>query len=194
MTNESALKRIARSLEEEPEHAFQVCRIALQLYDGLKDLHGLGVEERRILQAGALLHDVGHSINSKAHHKHSRDIILRTSLPGFTPEAHTVVACVARYHRKAHPHPKHKLYGALGAEAQEITRKLAAIVRIADGLDRTHDCDTRRVTTAFDDASVTMNVIQARANSTDIWGAERKAALFEEVYKRTLILNSETTP
>ena len=186
MSTGAEIKQIARELDDEPSHCFQVCKIALQLYDSLEHLHTLDDEARAILEAGALLHDTGHSIDMRKHHKHSRDIILRTELPGFTDRTRKMVACVARYHRKAHPREDHRVYRDLAKADRHIVRKLAALLRIADGLDRCHGCHTRRVTAVDDGGTVTLTISQAQPNDTDVWGAERKSALFEEVYERKI--------
>lgn len=174
------LKRIARRLDDEPEHCFQVCHTALILFDELADVHGLGEEGRVLLEAGALLHDTGHSIDFRAHHKHSRDIIMETPLPGFSNRQQRMAACIARYHRKAHPDPGHKHYCELDESDRQIVHWCASILRIADGLDRSHDCSTRSVSCEVNGSTLHILVEQRSPNEANIWGGARKRALLEE--------------
>jgi len=188
-----AIRAMARKLDPEPEHAFQVCRYALRLFDALQELHGYGPREREVFEASALLHDTGHARDMWRHHKHARDIIMEQELPGFSAEEHRMVACVARYHRKAFPKPTHKVYAELTPASREIVTRLAAILRIADGLDRRHMAATRNVSVSIGKRKVRLLVDQRRPNETDIWGARRKRDLFESCFGRALVIDAETS-
>ena len=173
---------IARELDPDPEHVFQVCRNAEALYGATEKLHGLGAHELRILCAAALLHDIGHTVDVIGHHKHSRDLILKLELNDFSKRERRIVACVARYHRKAHPKPSHAVYEDLVKSDQKLVRKLAGILRIADGLDRCHNATCKSIEAEVSDGTLTLRVAQRRNSPTDIWGAQRKQGLFEEVF------------
>ncbi len=173
---------LARRLDPDPPHAFQVAKLALVLFDATMEFHALGPKERRLLHLAALTHDTGHSVDMLLHHKRARDIILAHDLEGVSRNEHRVIACVARYHRKAHPLGSHKIYRDLDPLRQQIVRKLAALLRIADGLDRSHTASARDLRVDRVDAGVRISVDQRTKNSTDIWGANRKRGLFEEVF------------
>ena len=187
-----AVRALARRLDPEPEHCFQVCRYALQLFDGLMALHGLGPRERDVLEAAALLHDTGHVREMRRHHKHSLDIILEQQLPGFTPGEHRMVACVARYHRKAFPSPSHRVYADLPETARAAVTRLAAMLRVADGLDRGHMATARGIAARVGTGRVCLTVTQRRPCGIDIDGALRKAALFESCFGRRLEIRGVT--
>ena len=176
------VEQALREHDPEPDHAIHVCETALALFDKTKDLHGLGAPERRLLTAAALLHDTGWSTRPDAHHKGSRDIILAAPLTGFSDPEKQVVACAARYHRKAHPKPSHRVFGDLEPATQEVVRKLAALLRLADGLDRSHEGATASIRVAKTTQGLRFTVTQRRASPVDIWGAMRKRGLFEEVF------------
>ena len=129
---------LARSYDIEEEHSCQVARIALMLFDELKDTHSLGVRDRLLLEVGALLHDIGWIEGQKGHHKTSRDLILKSDISGLSADEKTIVALIARYHRKALPCDSHDDYSKLRARSKDVLIKLASLVRLADGLDRTH--------------------------------------------------------
>lgn len=178
--------------DPEPAHAVQVCRVSLYLFDCTQALHAMGEHERRLLAAAALLHDIGWPVRPDAHHKGSRDLILAAELPGVPDEEKRVLACIARYHRKAHPDGKHKVYRDLDAESQRTVTRLAAILRIADGLDRSHCAAAEGLRAEYLGDTVRVHVVQREANATDLWGAARKQQLFEEEFRVTLTLVPET--
>ena len=94
-------------------HHEQVARLCVSLFDQTRSLHGLGTEERELIEYGALLHDIGLHIARERHHKHSQYLILHGNLQNFAREEVRVIASIARYHRKAKPSPKHPEYAAL---------------------------------------------------------------------------------
>lgn len=134
---ESAVSLGRKYLFEE-KHARQAARFSLVLFDQLAGLHGLGERDRRILLAAALLHEIGGFISFKRHHKHSLYLISQSELPGFSPEEMLMIANVARYHRKSPPSSRHDQFTRLSAGEQERVCRMAALIRLADALDREH--------------------------------------------------------
>jgi exopolyphosphatase/guanosine-5'-triphosphate,3'-diphosphate pyrophosphatase len=120
------------------EHAQQVARLALSIFDQTRGTHKLGDREREWLEYGALLHDVGVHISYEKHHRHSYYLIKNGDLRGFEPHETEIIALLARYHRQALPKKTHEGYGDLGAKSRRIVKVLAAMVRLAEGLDRSH--------------------------------------------------------
>ena len=120
------------------EHAQQVARIALSIFDQTRSVHGLGDREREWLEYAALLHDVGVHISYDRHHRHSYYLIKNGDLRGFEPREIEVIALVTRYHRQATPKKSHEGYGDLNSSLRGTVRMLSAIVRLAEGLDRSH--------------------------------------------------------
>lgn len=120
------------------EHAQQVARLALSIFDQTRSVHGLGDREREWLEYAAMLHDIGVHISYDRHHRHSYYLIKNGDLRGFDPQEIEVIALVARYHRQATPKKSHDGYGDLNGTLRRTVRVLAAIVRLAEGLDRSH--------------------------------------------------------
>jgi exopolyphosphatase/guanosine-5'-triphosphate,3'-diphosphate pyrophosphatase len=120
------------------EHAQQVARLALAIFDQTRSVHGLGDRERDWLEYGALLHDVGVHISYERHHRHSYYLIKNGDLRGFEPEEIEIIALVARYHRQATPKKSHDGYGDLRGSTRRAVKALAAMLRLAEGLDRSH--------------------------------------------------------
>ncbi len=120
------------------EHAQQVARLALSVFDQTRSVHGLGDREREWLEYAALLHDIGVHISYDRHHRHSYYLIKNGDLRGFDPQEIEVIALIARYHRQATPKKSHEGYGDLNGGLRGTVRVLSAIVRLAEGLDRSH--------------------------------------------------------
>jgi exopolyphosphatase/guanosine-5'-triphosphate,3'-diphosphate pyrophosphatase len=121
-----------------PDHAGQVARLSLALFDATRLRHGLGAREREWLEYAALLHDIGTHISYDAHHKHSQYLIRYGGLRGFDPDEIEIIGLVARYHRQAEPRKSHEGYGHLSRPRRRTVKWLSAIVRLAEGLDRSH--------------------------------------------------------
>ncbi len=170
-------------------HGEQVARLALSIFDQTRKLHRLGPKEREYLFYAALLHDIGYHISHSEHHLHTYYIISHSDLLGFTNEEIEIIANTARYHRKSHPKLKHEGFLMLDRdEDRELVRKLSAILRIAEGLDRGNIGIVRAVDCTVGSVKVEMQLRLKRGLQRDatleIWGADRKKTLFEEVYGR----------
>src|SRR5262245_59621296 len=120
------------------EHAQQVARLALNIFDQTRGVHGLSNREREWLEYGAMLHDVGVHISYERHHRHSYYLIKNGDLRGFDPQEIEVIALIARYHRQATPKKSHEGYGELKGPVRRTVKVLSAMVRLAEGLDRSH--------------------------------------------------------
>jgi exopolyphosphatase/guanosine-5'-triphosphate,3'-diphosphate pyrophosphatase len=168
----------------EVDHCRQVRDLALSLFDQLQPLHQLGPEQREILEAAALLHDIGWTISGSKHHKHSYQLIFdhQARLAVFGPRQVALIANVARYHRKAAPAPHHEGYAALTAGEQRTVQKLAALLRLADGLDRPHLQSVKHLQCSITDRHVLIGVQSLVDPGLHIAGASRKREFFETVY------------
>jgi exopolyphosphatase/guanosine-5'-triphosphate,3'-diphosphate pyrophosphatase len=169
--------------QSDASHAAHVSRLALQLFDDLAPIHGLEPECRQLLHVASLLHDVGLQVEHRRHHRHSYYLILHGSLRGFTARETELVAIVARYHRKAPPRPKHAEFGRLRKGDQRRVRVLAALLRIADGLDRGHNQTVEAVHCQVQDGRATFYVLSWHDAEIELWGARRKSDLFETAFE-----------
>lgn len=181
----ASIYHLAESCHYEPRHAATVRRLALSLFDQLRDLHGLGNTEREYLEAAAVLHDIGYHISHSQHHRHSYYLIRHSELLGFTDREIEIIANVARYHRKSHPKPKHEGFPRLGEKDRATVISLAALLRIADGLDRRHQDIFAAVSACRDNGTVTLRLaLKGEADpAIELWGADRRKELFEERFR-----------
>jgi len=129
-----------REVEHEPEHVLHVARLAMQLFDGLVDMHEMGETDRLLLEGAACLHDIGWTTaeRGKDHHKESARLIRKRKWQHFNVTGVNLIAIIARYHRKSVPKLEHDDFVALPAPDQFRVQKLAALLRIADAFDRSH--------------------------------------------------------
>ncbi len=165
------------------KHAMHVKDISLFIFDALKPLHKLGNVERELLEAGALLHDVGYIVSHDQHHNHSYYIITHSDMPGFTNDEAELIGNLARYHRKSHPKKKHSEFITLPQSKQEIVKILSGILRLGEGIDRRRKQYVKDI-----NIEVKGNVVHIKLNPAsqdtppdiEIWGAQRRTPLLEE--------------
>jgi exopolyphosphatase/guanosine-5'-triphosphate,3'-diphosphate pyrophosphatase len=170
---------------DEP-HCRQVTALALSLFDQTVALHGLDRRERDLLETAGLLHDVGFAVAQSAHHKHSLYLIRNADLDGFSYRERDLVANIARYHRKALPTDRHAEYMALDDDDRALVRKLAALLRVADGLDADHFQVVEEATVVDRGDLVRLELRARDAPDLDMWAAERNGDLFELEFGRRI--------
>jgi exopolyphosphatase/guanosine-5'-triphosphate,3'-diphosphate pyrophosphatase len=185
------VRHFAHACRYEEPHSKHVTGLALSIFDQLAaqtrpkddDTEWRRADCREMLEAASLLHDIGYFINYARHHKHSYHLIVHADLPGFTRREVEIIANVARYHRRALPSAKkHRAFAVLPKGDRRLVRRLASILRLADGLDRNH---TQGVTAAR--VSVQGGTAVIRVESTgdfgfDVWSAESKGELFQRAF------------
>ncbi|HEY1923458.1 MAG TPA: Ppx/GppA phosphatase family protein, partial [Tepidisphaeraceae bacterium] len=177
---------LARRSDWHKTHSEQVARICMKLFDELTLLHGMGAAERELIEYGALLHDIGWHIGREKHHKHSMYLILNGDLKNFSDDEIKVVANIARYHRKATPKDSHDSYASLPSRMRRVVDVGAALLRLSDGLDRSHSSVIQDLRCKIENRKVKC-VLTAKSDAElEIWGARRKRDWFEEVFGRSI--------
>src|SRR5688500_727465 len=177
---------LARRCDWHKTHSEQVAMLTLKLFDELAPLHGLGALERELIEYAALLHDIGWHIGRKGHHKHSMYLILNGDLKNFSAEEIRIMANIARYHRKSMPAAKHENYRTLSARAKRVVDVCASLLRLADGLDRSHSSVVQSLRCRIDDDGVKCSVTARSDAELEGWGARRKKDLFAAAFKRDI--------
>lgn len=177
---------LAERAESVLRHNQQTARLAVRLFDLTASVHGLGGREREWLEYAALLHDVGYQINYRKHHEHSFYLILSATLDAFDKREIEIVAHVARYHRGARPKLKHPTFAALKPWQQRAVLKLAALVRVADALDRTHASRVEEIYAAIRPRRVKLEVLSRYDVELELEEVRHHAPFFREVFGRQL--------
>ena len=174
------------SIRNERQHPIQVGRLCCRLFDELQSLHHMGNTERIWLQAAALLHYIGKSICRQDHNKQSRDIIINSEKLPLDQDERIIVGLIARYHRGALPNRCHRYYGKLDTESRYYIKKLAALLRLANGLDENHRSPVTDVSCQITDENI---ILCAETSGTfNAQKAIAKADLFEDVLNRKVII------
>lgn len=183
-----AVERFADRCGTDLPHARQVAwlagRLLEELTQQLEPSLGLRPTDKPLIEAAALLSNVGYLVNFDGHHKHSYHLIINSDLPGFERDDLRVVANVARYHRGSRPKQKHKPFAALGVEDQDRVAKMAAILRVALALDRTHQQQVSDLSVNVTKSTVEIAIRATGDVEVDLWAARRKVDLFERVFAR----------
>ncbi len=171
-------------IEESLQHGQSVAKCAMDLFYGLKTLHNLGDDWAYILQKGANLHDIGWLYGKRAHHKTSAAMIRAGQVEKVPKDIRHLVALVARYHRRAAPCVKHWRFMALSNKEQESIRYLAAIIRLADALDFSHNSCVQGVLVHITDDMVHLMIDCDCDCRAEINRVQTKKDLFVQVFNR----------
>jgi len=185
-TPQGSARELAATYAWEVDHQATVTRIALEIYEQLRPLHGLGDDERLLLECAGLVHDIGWVEGQKKHHRRSASMIVEHGIEGLDDRQVLSVAAIARYHRKAMPDLDHEIYRDLDADEQQTVRWCSSILRVADGLDRAHDSAVSSVHLKIDADTIEMAVSCSRACDIDVAGGQRKVSALEAESHRTV--------
>ena len=176
------------------EHAQQVARLALAIFDQTRALHGRTDREREWLEYAALMHDLGVHISYPRHHKHSYYLIKNGDLRGFEPEEIEVIGLVARYHRSGTPKKSHQEYAGLPTDLRKTVRLLSSILRLSESLDRSH----AQVISALDlrdrGDDFLLQLQTGGDAELEIWATNRHLAPFEELLGKPIRLEVAGQP
>lgn len=177
-----SVARLVRHLGDTGAHGAHVAQLALQLFDQLHGHLSLSPTARESLEFASLLHDIGHRIGHKDHARHSHYLITNGELLGFRPDELETIGQIVRYHHKALPKASDESYGTLRKNARRTVRALSALLRIADGLDRSHYGVVRKVTATRRGHRLILNLqTDGDDPELELWEARRRAALLEDM-------------
>jgi len=179
---------LARKYHTDEKHANHVAKLSLQLFREFQAEHQLPPRCEALLQTAAILHDIGAFVGVGSHHKHSQYLILNSEIFSLTKQDTTLVALVARYHRRALPLPSHPEYMALDRESRIIVLKLAALLRIADALDRSHTQKYRDLTFSREPPDFVITAPEVDDLTIERAALRDKGALFVTVYGLNVVL------
>ncbi|HEV7862051.1 MAG TPA: Ppx/GppA phosphatase family protein [Acidimicrobiia bacterium] len=184
----ASVEALARRCNWDEAHARHVARLALQIFDRGHRLHRLGDDDRELLEYAALLHDIGEHVSVLAQHKHTSYLIQHGRLRGFAPDEVLALAALARYGGRGVPKSSHKPFGSLSPKRRDRVVKLAAILRLAAGLDRGRAQIVDSVAVELAGGRLRLRVRSTRNCELELWAAQRQGALLERVFGRRLEL------
>ena len=175
-----ACLHLGRRYKFDEAHGNVVARFAVRLFDDTAARHRMGPRDRILLHAAALLHDVGDFIRYEGHHKHSYYLIAHSDLMGLTPQERSIVANIARYHRKSPPSVDHDNFRALSREDRSKVKALAAILRIADALDREHRGKVSDIAARIEGNTLVLDVSGAQDRALEEWTVAAKSGMLRD--------------
>lgn len=169
-------------------HPIEVRRLSMMIFDETNEkIHEMSNKLRKYLEAASLLHDIGYYVDSKGHNKHSMQMVLQYGLAGFSMQEEKIIGCICRYHRGGLPDKhEHEIYNTLDKKERKIVKRLAGILKIADGLDRGHLNLVKKIHLNYDEENnivefiLTPNTPEFRP---DIMSAIHKRDLYEIAFK-----------
>jgi exopolyphosphatase/guanosine-5'-triphosphate,3'-diphosphate pyrophosphatase len=182
----AAVESFARSLHFEEKHCRQVRRVAESLFDQMAEPLGIDPAARDLVGAAALLHNVGYIVSYRQHHKHTYRLVAHAQLDGFTPREREIIALTARFHRRSGPKRKHRAWAALPPDDRDLVARLAAMVRLADALDRRHSQRLLQIRCRVARKRILLTLASASDLGVEIHAAEAKARVFEKTFGRAL--------
>ena len=174
--------------QSDEKHAQQVADLSVRLFRELQSEHKLDQRFELLLRIAALLHEIGGFVSDRSHHKHSMYLILNSDLFGLTNEDIMLIALVARYHRRAMPRPYHEEYNQLDRDSRLAVSKLAAILRVADALDRNHVQQVRDVSFAREKGQFVITVGDVQDLTIERLALKEKGNMFEEIFAMPIVL------
>ena len=169
------------------DHARQVARLALRLFDELGEEHGLSRRDRLLLEVAALLHDIGNFVSLRGHHKHSQYLLSASQIFGLSGDDHALIANIARYHRRGVPQKSHLPYMALDREERVRVNKMAALLRVANALDAEHMQKVSDLRVGRDDDVWVLEVSGAGDLTMERLAVGSRTDLFAQVFGHELV-------
>jgi exopolyphosphatase/guanosine-5'-triphosphate,3'-diphosphate pyrophosphatase len=188
----SSLRDFARSCHADEDHSEQVRKLSVEIFEALEPTYAMGPRSCQLLEAAALLHDVGYFISYSKHHKHSYHLIRHANLFDFSPRETEIIANIARYHRKSLPKTKHDNFSRLTSRDQDLVLKLGGILRLADGLDRRRSNAVSRLGCSLDKKRFILELGGDDDLSVEIYGAHTKGDLFREAFNVKLVIQHKS--
>ncbi len=180
----ASVQSLARRCSWPEAHSRHVARLALELFDQTRELHHLDDDDRELLEYGALLHDIGEHVAHEGHDRHAAYLVHHGNLRGLTPASISVLTGLVRWHRRGDPKPNDELVGTLDPDQRDRVRRLASILRIADGLDRGRKQIVTGVQARLGPELVLLHIRADGDPELELWGARRKRELFERTFSR----------
>ncbi len=186
-----ATHNLAHRYHSDPRHADHVSKLCQHLFEQLQSLHQLGPHEALLLQVAAILHEVGSFISPRSHHKHSEYVILNSEIFGLDRLDITLVALIARYHRHSCPRPDHPHYADLSTDDRIRVCKLAAILRVADALERTHHQRVEEIEVRIVKDKLHLRLRGISDATVEQLAMESKADLFTQTFGLQVVVETD---
>ena len=179
---------IVRKFQADEAHASHVETLSRQIFQAIREANGLDQRHEVILRVASLMHECGMFIGMSGYHKHTAYIILHSDLFGLSRRDLLLTALISRYHRRASPKPSHQAYASLTHEERVLVRQMAAILRVADALDRSRSQRIRDIQCEVRRQQFVINVPRTADLAIEQLALKQKGPLFEEIFGMQVVL------
>ena len=169
-------------------HREHVARLCMEMFDQLQDLHRLSEHDRLLLEVASILHEVGSFINQQNHQLHSQYIILNSEIFGLSRDDVETIALLARYHRHEVPANSDPMYGELELRDRMRVAKMAAILRVADALERGHAQRVNGVRAHIRGRMLELELQGVRETAVEDLALRLKGDLFADIFGYDVVL------
>ncbi|MFN8389733.1 MAG: Ppx/GppA phosphatase family protein [Bdellovibrionota bacterium] len=183
-------RELGRKYAYHEQHAETVSRLAVDVFEQTRDVHRLDESYKLLLELAAILHDIGQYVSYTGHHKHSGYLISACHIVGLLPREQNVVAAIARYHRKAAPKLEHPEFARLLPDDRNPVTALAAILRVADALDREHASLIKSVKVDLREKRAVFSLSGEGDMVLETWAVKKKGKLFEDFFGRDIVVET----
>jgi exopolyphosphatase/guanosine-5'-triphosphate,3'-diphosphate pyrophosphatase len=184
-----SVSSLARRCSFPDAHSTHVAKLAVELFDHLRPVHGLGSDDRELLEHAAMLHDIGEHVAVDGHERHSAYLVQHGRLRGFAPEEVAMLASLCRFHRRGAPKASFGPFGSLDDDGQDRVVRLTALLRVADALDRSHAEPVQGVSVVIGRRDISLRLHTVGDVTVELFGLERKQELFERIFGRRLTVD-----
>lgn len=174
-------------------HSQQVRRLSSMLFDQLQEMHGLSRHDRLLLKVAAILHEVGTFISPKNHHRHGQYIILNSEIFGLSRQDVEIIGLLARYHRHGVPTTDERSYAEMDLPNRLRVQKLAALLRVADAMERAHSRRIHHFTIRRNNRRLELLVPGLHDLAIENMALRSKGDLFTDIFGYDLQLLPEAT-
>ncbi|MCL2601175.1 MAG: HD domain-containing protein [Treponema sp.] len=173
---------LGRKYHIDEPHCRHVSLLCMILFDALTLEHGMNLRQRMLLETAAMVHEIGMFIKGSGHNLHGQYIITNSEIFGLKREEMDIIGNVVRYHRGKSPAVEDADYGALDRGDRILVLKMAAIIRVADALDRGHSQQIQQITVEKRGETMVLRTDGNRDLSLELIGIEEKGGLFQDVF------------
>jgi len=177
-----SVRRLAEQHGADISHGEIVRDFALTIFDRIKKVHGLGSRDKLLLTVASVLHDIGECINKRDHHEISYEIVRNLDIVGLTQKELQIAAIICRYHSFVMPDLTEPYYQELDSDTKVKVSKLAAMLRIADALDRSHTQKYKQIEAKLVENALIITVETDKNVNLEVWAFAQKAQFFEDVF------------
>ena len=182
------MERVSAKYAVPARHSRKVAGFCRTLFNALEPLHRLRPDWGRLLEAAAIVYDIGSFVGDTGHHKHSQYLVANSGLPGFTDRERMLIAQLCRFHRKSMPGPRHADFLALPPDDRRGLLSLIPLLRIADALDLSKEQRVEEIACQLNADAVNVQIRGGAKVDLELWAAERVGEVFRTVYGRPLTI------